>query len=365
MTSRITTLLLAVTLLAASATPSPQYTPYPVAPTARDGRSDFNFAYGTWRTHYRILKDRLAGSHEWYECRGTSVFRPFWHGSGNLEDAEIRCPNRHIVGMTLRFYDAQTHQWSLWWGTQKLGIPPPPQVGHFESNGTGDFYAYDRWKGTPVICRFHWANVNGNIHFEQAYSTDGGRSWEVNWITDTRRASSSSKGVWNATAPSGDGHNGFDFLIGTWRTHSIELRHPLRDDRDRFACDGTSTVRTFWGGSADIEDDDLHCPAQHRVGVTVRLYDPVTHRWSLYSGTQKLGLALRPQAGTFGADGTGDFFGHDTLDGKPIVVRYRWARRDGNPRLEEAFSADDGTTWQTVRTTGYERVRAVKSPPGQ
>ena len=161
-----------MTLLAASAAPAPVYTPYPAAPTARDGRNDFNFAYGTWRTHYRILKDRLVGSHQWYECHGTSVFRPFWGGSGNLEEGDMTCPNRYIGLMTLRLYDAQTHQWTLWWGTKKLGIPPPPQVGHFDANGVGDFYSYDNWKGTPIIVRFHWTKVNGNPHFEQAFSTD-------------------------------------------------------------------------------------------------------------------------------------------------------------------------------------------------
>lgn len=328
MTSLVATLLLAVTL----------YTPYPAAPTARDGRNDFNFTYGTWRTHYRVLKDRLVGSHQWYECHGTSVFSPIWGGNGNLEEGEMKCPNRYTVLMTLRLYDAQTHQWTLWWGTKKLGMPPPPQVGHWGANGVGDFYSYDKWKGTPVICRYRWTVVNGAIHFEQAYSTDGGKSWEVNWITDAERVSSSR--VWNATAPRGDGHNGFDFLVGTWRTHS-------------FACDGTSTVRPFWGGGADIEETDTHCPAQHMVGVMVRLYDPATHQWSLYSGTQKQGLALPPKVGKFGADGAGDFFGRDTFEGKPIAVRYRWSRHNGNPRFEEAFSADNGKTWQTVRTTDY------------
>ena len=92
------------------------------------------------------------------------------------------------------------------------------------------------------------------------------------------------------------------------------------------------------------------------MGVTVRLHDPVTHQWSLYSGTQKRGLALPPQVGKFGADGAGDFFGRAPFEGKPIAVRYRWALHSGNPRFEEAFSADKGKTWQTVLTTDYERV---------
>jgi hypothetical protein len=97
------------------------------------------------------------------------------------------------------------------------------------------------------------------------------------------------------------------------------------------------------------------------VGVTVRLYDPVTHQWSLYSGTQKRGLSLPPKVGKFGADGAGNFFGLDTFDGKPIVVRYRWAQHNGNPHFEEAFSADKGKMWQTVWTTDYERV----TPPAR
>jgi hypothetical protein len=349
------TLLLAITLLANSAAPAPLYTPYPAAPTARDGRNDFNFAYGTWRTGYRILKERLVGSHQWYECHGTSVFRPFWGGSGNLEDGDMTCPNRHVILMTLRLYDAQTHQWTLWWGTKKLGIPPPPQVGHFDANGVGDFYSYDNWKGAPVIVRFHWTKVRGNPHFEQAFSADGGKSWEINWITDTEFVSSSRQAVPDATAP-GDGHNGFNFLIGTWRTHSMQLRRPLSGDHDWLACNGASFVRSFWDGSAVIEDDDLHCPAQHIVAVAVRLYDPVTHQWSLYSGTQKRGLTLPPLVGKFGPAGAGEFFGRDTLDRKLVAVRYRWAQQNGNPRLEEAFSANKGKTWQIVGTTDYERV---------
>jgi hypothetical protein len=193
MKNPIATLLLAVTLLAASAASAPVYTPYPAVPTTRDGRNDFNFAYGTSHTRYRVLKDRLVGSHQWYECHGTSVFRPFWGGGGNLEEGDMKCPNRYITLMTVRLYDPQTYQWTLWWGTKKLGIQPPPQVGHFGANGVGDFYSYDNWKGTPIVCRFHWTKLNGNPHFEQAFSTDGGKSWEVNWITDTERVSSSSK----------------------------------------------------------------------------------------------------------------------------------------------------------------------------
>ncbi len=329
---------------------------YPVAPTARDGGHDFDFEFGTWRTRYRILKHRLVGDHEWYDCYGTSVIRPFWGGDGNLEDGDLKCPSRYIGGMTLRMYDPRTHQWTLWWGTRKLAVAPPAQLGHFNINGVGDFYAYDSWQGKPEITRFQWTRVSGNPHFEQAYSTDRGKTWETNWTTDYTRVPPASIGVWNASDPANQEAHGFDFLIGTWKTHYLRLRHPLSGDREWYACDGRSLVRPFWGRGANLEDGDLHCPAQYIRGVTLRLYDLATHQWLLYWGTQKNGLAAGlPQAGRFGSNGVGDFFAPDTFGGKPIVVRYRWLARAANPRFEEAFSADGGKTWETVWTTDYTR----------
>ncbi len=345
-------LIAAVPLASVAAAPA---TVYPVAATSRDGRNDFNFEFGTWRTHYRLLAKRLAGSHTWYDCYGSSVIRPFWNGNGNLEDGDLKCPTRYIGGMTLRLYDVRTHQWTLWWGTKKLGVAPPAQVGHFAANGVGDFYAYDTWEGKPVICRFQWTIVNGNPRFEQAYSVDRGRSWETNWTTDYERVPASAKGVWDATSPAGDGHDGFDFLLGTWHTKYMRLRRPLTGSHDWYECDGTSTVRAFWGGGGNIEDGDLHCPAQYISGMTLRLYDPATRQWSLYWATQKNGLAFPPQVGRFDANGVGDFLAPDTFDGKAILVRYHWTRRDGNPRFEESFSTDKGKTWEVVWTTDYSR----------
>jgi hypothetical protein len=349
-------ILVAATLVAAPV-PAPIPTPnYPVASTTRDGMHDFDFEFGTWRTHYRLLRNRLVHDRVWYDCYGTSDIRPFWNGAGNLEDGDLKCPKRYIGGMTVRFYNTRTHQWTLWWGTRALSISPPPQTGHFNAGGVGRFYAYDTWKGTPVICRFQWTRVNGSPHFEQAYSTDGGKTWETNWTTDYQRVSPSANGVWNRVDATAGGYHGFDFLLGAWSTHYMRRRHPLTGDNRWYACDGRSVVRPFWDGAADLEDGDLRCPLQYIRGATIRLYDAATRRWMLYWATQKNGLAPGlPQVGRFNADGTGDFFAPDTLAGKAIVVRYRWLPRNGNPRFEEAFSADGGKTWETEWTTDYVR----------
>ena len=158
-------------------------------PAMRDGHEDFDFLLGTWRTHYRILKVRLKNSHQWYDCYGTSVVRPFWDGYGNLEDGDLRCSGSHIVGMTLRLYDAGTREWSLWWGTKTRGLVPPPQVGRFDAGGVGRFYARDRHAGRPIIVRFTWRRLPGNRpYFEQAFSPDDGKTWETNWTTVYTRA---------------------------------------------------------------------------------------------------------------------------------------------------------------------------------
>jgi len=155
--------------------------------TSRDGSRDFNFLAGTWKTHYRLLKTRLANSHDWYDCYGTSKVTQFWSGSGEIEEGDLKCPGSHIVGVTIRVYNAQTHQWSLWWGTQKRGIVPPPQVGHFE-NGVGNFYARDKHNGKPIIVRFQWTLKHGSPYFAQAFSPDNGKTWETNWTTVYTRA---------------------------------------------------------------------------------------------------------------------------------------------------------------------------------
>ncbi len=154
------------------------------APTNRDGHNDFDFLFGSWQTHYRLLKRRLSNSHEWYDCYGHSVIRPFWGNYGDLEDGDLRCSGSHIVGMTLRMYDARTHQWSLWWGTKTRGLVPPPQVGHFDAHGVGEFYARDKHEGKPIVVRFTWRVLPGDRpYFEQAYSPDNGKTWERNWTT--------------------------------------------------------------------------------------------------------------------------------------------------------------------------------------
>lgn len=324
------------------------------ATSAPDGSDGFNFLFGTWRTHYRLLRHRLVNNHQWYSCEGTSVVRPFWNGEGNLEDGDLTCDNRYVGGLTLRLYDRATHQWQLWWGTRKLGVVPPDQVGRFDSSGVGNFYARDIQEGKHVIIRFHWSHPNGVPHFEQAFSADNGKTWETNWTTDYERVPETSKGVWNAAPLAGD--DGFAFLVGTWHTHYRRLAHPLANDNHWYSCEGTSVVRPFWTGSGSLEDGDVRCPNGTIDGVTLRVWDSTTKQWQLWWGTKTTGLLGPPQLGTFDPNGVGVFIAPDTWHGKHVLVRYRWSVRVGHPYFEQAFSQDHGKTWETNWTTVYDRA---------
>ena len=158
-----------------------------------DGQHDFDFEIGTWKIHLKRLEQRLAGSTTWIEFEGTSVTRKVWDGRAQLEQFETDSPGGgHIEGLTLRLYNPQSHQWRLYWANSKIGILDPPQVGEFK-NGRGEFYAQDTINGKAILIRFIWSSTDTNTpHFEQSFSEDGGKTWEVNWITDQTRVSDES-----------------------------------------------------------------------------------------------------------------------------------------------------------------------------
>lgn len=181
-------------LLVASATLSGFAQQKPVAaqgsvqpPTARDGSHDFDFEIGTWKTHLRRLQHPLSGSSAWVEYEGTSVVSKIWDGRANLVELEVDGPAGHIEGLSLRLYDPAARQWSLNFSNSRTGTLSPPPIGEFK-NGRGEFYGPETLDGRAILVRFVISDITENsCRFEQAFSADGGKAWEVNWIaTDTR-----------------------------------------------------------------------------------------------------------------------------------------------------------------------------------
>jgi hypothetical protein len=158
------------------------------ASAPHDGQHDFDFEIGSWKIHLKKLMHPLTGSKTWVEFDGTSVTRKVWDGRSQIEEFETDNPTTgHIEGLTLRLYNPQTHQWSLYWANSKDGAMAPPQIGQFK-DGVGEFYAQDTLNGKQIFVRFIWSKTDTNSpHFEQSFSGDGGKTWEVNWITDQVR----------------------------------------------------------------------------------------------------------------------------------------------------------------------------------
>ena len=149
---------------------------------------DFDFWHGRWNVHNRRLQERLAGSEEWEEFDATCVARPLLDGMGN-EDEFRADYNGGFVGMSFRFFDPETKQWSIYWAdSRRSGVLDPPLFGSF-SGDTGVFEGTDTFEGRPILVRFIWSGVTTPTpRWEQAFSEDGGVTWQTNWVMDFTRA---------------------------------------------------------------------------------------------------------------------------------------------------------------------------------
>jgi hypothetical protein len=157
--------------------------------TQRDGQHDFDFDIGTWKTHLSRLQHPLTGSTTWIEYEGTTVVRKVWNGGANLVELEVDGPQGHIEALSLRLYNSQSRQWSLNFASSNGGTLSQPTIGEFK-NGRGEFFDQEALNDRAILVRFVISDITPNsCHFEQAFSNDGGKTWEVNWIaTDTRVA---------------------------------------------------------------------------------------------------------------------------------------------------------------------------------
>jgi hypothetical protein len=156
-------------------------------PTERDGQHDFDFEIGTWKTHLRRLVHPLTGSTSWVEYEGTSVVRKLWNGRANLVELVADGAAGHFEGLNLRLYNPESHQWSLNFANSNGGTLSQPTIGEFK-NGRGEFFDQETLNGRAILVRFVISDITpDSCRFEQAFSEDGSKTWEVNWIaTDTR-----------------------------------------------------------------------------------------------------------------------------------------------------------------------------------
>ena len=153
-----------------------------------DGRNDFDFLIGTWKVHHRRLKERLKGSTEWEEFEGETVDRKILNGIGNQDENILHGKTGSIHAISLRLFNPESNEWSIYWSTNLTGTLDVPMIGGFK-DGTGEFYSQEVFEGRHIYNRFIWSKITPNAcHWEQAFSDDGGKTWETNWIMEFERA---------------------------------------------------------------------------------------------------------------------------------------------------------------------------------
>ncbi|HVR45649.1 MAG TPA: hypothetical protein VMT95_03265 [Candidatus Binatia bacterium] len=302
-----------------------------------DGGHDFDFLLGSWRTHIAYWNRS-----NWVHITGTVVNRNLWDGNGDIE--EILSPS--LQGMTMRLYDARSHEWSLYWANRRDGTVGAPMVGHF-AGGVGDFYNQETDHGHTVFLHQRYVTSPSNgYHFEQSESSDGGQSWKPNFVADLTRLSSDASEPASAPIPAFPvAQHGFDWQFGSWNIHMSRRLRPLAGSTARIELNGTVVLHKIWSGAANYAMIDAHAPTRRYEFLALRMYLPQSKQWTLSFASKGDGALSDPMYGGF-TNGQGDFYGMERVDGKMVLGRFRFfpsAARTAHD--DEAVSDDGGKTW--------------------
>jgi hypothetical protein len=152
-----------------------------------EGAKCFDFLHGEWRVAHRRLNERLKGARDWTEFEGQVRVRPILSGLGNFDENVIELPTGVYEACTLRLFDPQSQNWSIYWIDGRNPKLDPPLVGRFTGTN-GVFFGDDQHEGRPIRVRFTWTRSGENAcHWEQAFSDDNGVQWETNWTMEFER----------------------------------------------------------------------------------------------------------------------------------------------------------------------------------
>jgi len=147
----------------------------------------FDFDFGTWATHSKRLLDPLTGSRTWIELDGKTVVRKVWGGRANLAEYDADGGGSRVTLLALRWFNPTTSEWNLDLASPQVGTLGTPAVGTFK-DGRAEFYGFDTIGGRNLLVRFSiWKITDDSAQSEQAFSADGGKTWEVNWINHYTR----------------------------------------------------------------------------------------------------------------------------------------------------------------------------------
>jgi hypothetical protein len=147
---------------------------------------DFDFLVGRWSVRNRRLMTRLQGdTTDWREFH--ALMEGWSHMNGQISFDEIHFETEGFSGATVRTLDPQTRQWSIYWVNSRAGKITPPVHGGWAGD-RGEFHGLDEDSGRTVLVRFIWQRLGRDAcSWRQAFSIDGGRSWEENWVMEMTR----------------------------------------------------------------------------------------------------------------------------------------------------------------------------------
>jgi len=315
-----------------------------LASAATGHESDWQWLTGNWDVFHERLRDRLVGSTTWDKFAGKSAF---WHtlgGLGNIDDNLLELPSGTYRAFSARSFDPATGKWAIWWlDGRTAGKLDPPVRGGFH-DAEGEFFGGDVHKGTPVTVRFRWHETGSKRPWwDQAFSTDDRKSWEINWRNYFTRTNAVATPIPFDPAAS-PATRDWSFLVGKWNVRNRRLR--ADGGWDEFA----STLHNWpvMGGLGNVGDNVFHAPGGTYRGMSLRAYDAQSRRWNSWwmDGRKpaEIGTAL---TGSF-ENGVGTLIGDGT--------RSAWTRTEtGAPRWEQA-SSRDGQKWETNWVADFERA---------
>lgn len=341
--------------------------------------SDFDWYVGSWKIHNKKLKSRLSNATEWLEFEATDEAQPILNGLGKMNQFRRTVDGKPFEGMSLTLFNPTSKLWSIYWATSDGGFFEAPVVGSFEGN-VGTFYVKDVFEGKPIIVRAQWDITNPDkVIWSQAFSPDLGKTWETNWIMTEERAIEDmgqsrrsllqtdnsiampnvrfdEKGELKIDASTKSSMHDFDFLMGKWKMYHARLNRRLENckewtefvsyDEAHLILNGIGNVDTYTTNMMPTPPDGKIKWGKLFEGVTVRLFDPKTRLWSLYWVASNVGAVDPPMIGSF-ENNVGHFFCKDTFNGKNVIVVFRWdIRNKEKPVWSQAFSADNGKTWE-------------------
>ena len=303
---------------------------------------DFDFNLGVWKTHVSRLDRPLSHSTKQLQYDGVSVVSEVWNGRASLIELDVQGPAGRIQGVGLRLYNPRSGQWNLNWASGSDGVLSPPMIGEFKG-GRGEFFDHEVFAGRAILARNSFSEIGAaSSRFEQAFSADGGRTWEPNWVMTFERTRQPPA---LAAVPDDASHD-FDFDVGTWNLRASRLRNPLTGSTSWDQLDGKVAVRRIWGGRANLAEVTARGETGEIELLSLRLYNPQTRQWTMHFASSDHGTLSTPMIGEF-KDGRGEFYSVEPYKDRTILVRFvLMAQTAGSARSEQAFSADGGKTWE-------------------